>query len=407
MLNALSKHLKTFFSLIFTERTKMVRRKVDRIKQLKAEIKTLKARLKDNGRPRMSTFSRSNSDTLSSISPDEITINIQEYDDSVSSISSDSDMSSDSFYIFTNEGLRDNEESDSFSAYIDNEDNVENENTHDASEYRNAESQTVPVDSLSLSYRRDELPRSNNLAYENDSTIVEVPNSVFGETEEHSQSKRPVKRRPTTQKPAKRRHRPVTLSSDEEEEEEEHTQLASRPSKHNWRIMTAGTDETTEAARGDTFNCHMEAGPSSASSPVRSSKPAVSDHSRSKNRSRSKSKQKRARQAEDYARDNTVSSRVGVTSDIPVFERTLALLEHYSLDSDPEWLPQYASHRGNDTTTESDSSFFTESSNSEFSDAESLEYNSMSPDDSQRELPAISDFMNWYVCKAGISDSKS
>lgn len=386
----------------------MVRRKVDRIKQLKAEIKTLKARLKDNGRSRLPSFSRSqslNSDTLSSISPDEITINIQEYDDSVSSISSDSDMSSDSFYIFTNEGLHDNEESDSFSAYMDNEDNVENENTRDASEYRNAESQTVPVDPLSLRYQRDELPRSNNLAYENDSTIVEVPNSVFGETEEHSQSKRPVKRRPTTQKPAKRRHRPVTLSSDDEEEE--HTNLAPRPSKHNWRIMTAGTDETTEAARGDTFNSHMEAGPSSASAPVRSSKPAVSDHSRSKNQSRSKSKQKRARQAEDYTRENTVSSRVGVTSDIPVFERTLALLEHYSLDSDPEWLPQYASHRGNDTTTESDSSFFTESSNSELSDAESLEYNSVSADDSQREPPAISDFMNWYVCKAGMSDSKS
>lgn len=387
----------------------MVRRKLDRIKQLKAEIKTLKARLKDGGRSRMSSFSRSqslNSDTVSSISPDEITINIQEYDDSVSSISSDSDMSSDSFYIFTNEGLHDNVESDSFSAYMDNEDNVENENTRDASEYRNAESQTVPVDPLSISYRRDELHRSSNLAYENDSTIVEVPNSVFGETEERSQPKRPVKRRPTTQKPAKRRHRPVTLSSDDDDDDG-HAQLASRTSKHNWRVMTAGTDEATETARGDAFNSHLEAGPSSASAPVRSSKPTVSDHSRSKNQSRSKSKQKRARQAEDYARDNTVSSRVGVTSDNPVFERTLALLEHYSLDSDPEWLPQYASHRGNDTTTESDSSFFIESSNSELSDAESLEHNSVSPDDSQHELPAISEFMNWYVCKASMSDSKS
>lgn len=384
----------------------MVRRKLDRIKQLKAEIKSLKARLKDNGRSRMASFSRSqslNSDTVSSISPDEITINIQEYD-SVSSISSDSDMSSDSFYIFTNEGLRDNEESDSFSAYMDNEDNVENENTRDASEYRNAESQTVPVDSLSLSYRRDELRRSSNLAYENDSTIVEVPNSVFGETEEHSQPQRPVKRRPSTQKPAKRRHRPATLSSSDDDEI---MQLTSRPSKQNCRVMTAGTDETTEAARGDAVNCDMEAGPSSASAPVRSSKPTVSDHSRPKNRFRSKSKQKRARQAEEYTRDNTVSSRVGVTSDNPVFERTLALLEHYSLDSDPEWLPQYASHRGNDTTTESDSSFFIESSNSDLSDAESLEHNSVSPDGSQLELPAISDFMNWYVCKASMSDSKS
>lgn len=384
----------------------MVRRKMDRIKQLKAEIKTLKARLKDNGRSRMSSFTRSqsNSDTVSSISPDEITINIQEFDDSVSSISSDSDMSSDSFYIFTNEGLHDNEESDSFSAYMDNEDNIESENTRDASEYRNAESQTVPVDPLSISYRRDESHRSNNLAYENDSTIVEVPNSVFGETEEHSQPQRPVKRRPSTQKPAKRRLRPIALSSDDDDDE--NTQVASHPPKHNWRVMTAGTDETTEAARGDSFNYHLEAGPSSASAPVRSSKPIVSDHSRSKDRSRSKSKQKRARQAEDYARDNTVSSRVGVTSDNPIFERTLALLEHYSLDSDPEWLPQYASHRGNDTTTESDSSYF-ESSNSEISDAESLEHNSVSPDDSQHELPAISDFMNWYVCKASMSNSKS
>lgn len=370
----------------------LISNKIKRIKQLKAEIKALKTRLKDGERSGTSSFSRSdqafNSDTPSNISPDEITINFQEYD-SVSSISTDSNMSTDSFIIFTNEPFVDEiEDSDSFSGYMDNEDNIEN--TRDASEYRNAESQTI--DSFPL---QDELHRNGNLVHENDSTTVEVPNSVFGEP---SQSGRPVKRRPTIQKPAKRRHRPATLSSDDDNEENGRAHIPSQSLKYDRNAENDNKDVCIETNQDNNSISH-EAGPSSA--PARNSRPTVTDQSRSRN---IKYQQKRAKHAANSDRNNSVSSSVPVNSDNRVFERTLALLEEYNLESDPDWLPEYASHRGNDTTTESDSSYSFNSSNSELSD-DSLENSSL--DDSDHERPAMSNFMNWYVCKRGISGSKS
>lgn len=367
----------------------VIRKNNKKIKELRNEIKALKTVSQGSGHSRTSALSRyvrpQTSSTLSSISPDEITINIHEYDSQSSSLTSDSDMSTNSILIFTNEPFDnsdDNAESDSFSAYMDNDQadgGSQNVNVHDANEFRNAESQTMDSNILVSDHDQQNSLRHNGND-ENCSVIVEAPTS---ETEENAAS-RPGKRRPTVDKPAKRRHPAISLSSDSDDDK-------SLYSKRAWQRLSR-IDE----------NRDIEAGPSSSSAPVAAFNAAVGDsssNSRFDHHSKVKVDHRRPKRGSSYTVYN-MGPEVSSPSRSAVFKRTLALLERYNLESDPEWLPEYASHRG-DTTSESDSSFrLFESSDSDSAEDNSNELHDGSKDDSF----ANSDSMNWIYRSLSTSE---
>lgn len=390
----------------------MIRKKNERIQELKNENKTLKtasqnSRYSHSG----STHSFHNipldplSSTLTSLSPDEIMINIAELESS--SLSSDSDDSSEnSIIIFTNSPLEhsdDNAGSESFSTFMDNQDSVElsqNEHPDDATEFRNAQSQTVEDWSTSEQQNDAQYNRNGSPSNENVSVAVEAPDSLYDDTEERSQVSRSVKRRPTTQKPAKRRlppPSPVTSDDDDDDDDQSSSFPCSLdPSKPFWRDPSTGILRRYLVPRPDYFRARMEAGPSSAPPcdlSLRHSVPDTSTNTKWRFRSRAKLNQKNGKEKSNVSSGSEILNPNAIPTGNAVFERTLALLEQYNLESDPEWLPEYASHRGNDTTTESDSSveaeFIDDSSSSDASDS-----NNEEDSNTNHNSPSV-DFMNW------------
>lgn len=331
----------------------MIKKKNEKIRALKNEIKTLK---ETSAGSFDSVASRS---TGSSRSPD-IMINFAELD-SLSSITSDSDASSENSIIaIIADGPFQDGNGESFASQFDGEYTVEYPRTEsplDLSEFRNAEAQTVNNFSANENDLHD---RDENAENESNTTA-----EASEDREMRSFTRRPTKRRlPPT---------PISSTSDDDDDDnnnelEEHPSLPS--SKRCWRLQSEEDDTQFEViGEGDSSNS-MEAGPSSKSASVEEPKRDKSSSS-TKWRFRSKT-QKHAK--EENSRKTASGSRSAPQGGNAVFERTLALLEQYNLESDPEWLPQYASHRG-DTTSESDTSSFAEEmedSNSSSSDSEYL-----------------------------------
>lgn len=309
-------------------KTFVLRKRNAKIKELRDEIKNLKEA------PRGSVDSITTPSTVSSASrsPDEIRINIAE------SLTSDSDESSDSIIAIIANSTSfssDGNQSETFESFLDSYTNDQHESTLDLSEYRNAGSQTIDLE--------DDSPNRNGSSPENELNPEEDRNS---ESEERS-----VRRRPP-----KRRLPPPLFSTSEDENDSEERQSWSS-SKRSWLLpLTESNDAPPENITGDSGSSFTEAGPSGSYS--------VEDHNQPSNDSASNTRP----QFRSTAERNTRTSRLKTararkmrqesksTQGSAVFERTLALLEQYNLESDPEWFPEYASHRGN-TTTESDSSY--------------------------------------------------
>ncbi|KFM58964.1 E3 ubiquitin-protein ligase PDZRN3, partial [Stegodyphus mimosarum] len=196
-----------------------------------------------------------------------------------------------------------------------------------------------------------EYPRTSSLP---PSSVIEVdvlePDN-YAENFNESQQRRP----------AKRRHACAPLDSSDGEEDVSETNPSMRSPKRCWRFSdecaitpVASNSEINSVSSGQLNESTMIAGPSfrlSSSLDQTATSSAESPKSRFNFRSRN-------RQKPEGGSVKTLSSNnaSAASNRHTAFERTIALLEQYNLESDPEWLPEYSSHGGNDTTSDSDDS---------------------------------------------------
>ncbi|XP_035217324.1 lisH domain-containing protein C1711.05-like [Stegodyphus dumicola] len=197
-----------------------------------------------------------------------------------------------------------------------------------------------------------EYPRTSSLP---PSSVIEVdvlePDNYAGNLNEESQQRRP----------AKRRHASAPLDSSDGEEDVSETNPSMRSPKRCWRFSdecsitpVTPNSESNSVSSGQLNESTMIAGPSfRLSSSLDQSATSSAESAKSRFNFRSRNHQK---SEGDYLKTLSSNNASAASNRHTAFERTIALLEQYNLESDPEWLPEYSSHAGNDTTSDSDDS---------------------------------------------------
>lgn len=299
-IKALKKRLK--------EKNEMIKKKINKIKELQEEIKNLKEAAEQE---------TSETSSIESISAADIMINLP-------SLSSNSSFDSTSYI------------SDSF-----DEDSSFGLSTSDILEGLERNYNRLSEEFVHGDFANDdsiEYPRSSSPAVHERSNVTDTLDSSYNDE-------------PQIRRPAKRRHptRALDSSEDENNRDLEPVPIPS-PKRTLWHQNARENGQSSSQGITDAISTQQNFSEGASGSCCL---PSSSGVNASQNNMLNPNAPFRLRPR--LARPHNVSTIEVPRNGSAIFERTIALLEQYNLESDPEWFPTESSHRENEEFGSDDS----------------------------------------------------